>query len=173
MMYALRYEQIHMGVESHTRRRRKDLRVTPKQPHKTPPTRYRLSVPVADEAVNEWLGFQDNMSASVRAVIREHIERNGLVDPTCRPVSQQARRGRPPASETDPDAIDFSASQGSQEGPQDDDETGLGMKLAQVTGRAAEGRAQEAAAAAENESNDASGSGPESMDDIFSTGRNR
>lgn len=160
--------------------------MTPKQPPKTPPTRYRLSVPVADEAVNEWLTIQDNLSASVRAVIREHIERNGFVDPTCRPVVQQTRRGRPPASEEDGSQrseqsgdIDFDGIQQPQGGHQEPDELGLGMKLAHASGRAAEGRAQAAAAAAEgdqhydNNNDDVSGSGPESMDDIFGAGRNR
>lgn len=58
--------------------------------------RFRVSVPDADESVLAWIGAQSNLSESVRALIREAIERNGYRDATCYPVVQQPRRGRPP-----------------------------------------------------------------------------
>lgn len=58
--------------------------------------RFRVSVPDADESVLEWIGAQSDLSASVRALIRDAIERHGYRDATCYPVQQQPRRGRPP-----------------------------------------------------------------------------
>ena len=62
---------------------------------KPPPQRFRLSVPVADEAVLEWMNLQDNPSLSIRMLIRESIERLGYVDVINRPVSQLPARERP------------------------------------------------------------------------------
>lgn len=58
--------------------------------------RFRVSVPDTDESVLTWIGAQSDLSASVRALIRESIEKNGYRDATCYPVQQQPRRGRPP-----------------------------------------------------------------------------
>ena len=63
-----------------------------------PPHRTRLSVPAADVSTIRWLGAQDNVSASIRALIRQHIAIEGYTDPTCSPVEQQPRRGRPKGS---------------------------------------------------------------------------
>lgn len=60
--------------------------------------RFRVSVPDADESVLAWIGAQSDISASVRSLIREAIERHGYRDATCYPVQQQPRRGRPPKS---------------------------------------------------------------------------
>jgi len=60
------------------------------------PKRFRVSVPETDESVLAWIGAQSDLSNSVRALIRESIERNGYRDATCYPVVQQSRRGRPP-----------------------------------------------------------------------------
>lgn len=60
------------------------------------PKRFRVSVPETDESVLAWIGAQSDLSNSVRALIRESIERNGYRDATCYPVVQQPRRGRPP-----------------------------------------------------------------------------
>ena len=60
--------------------------------------RFRVSVPDADESVLAWIGAQSDLSASVRSLIREAIERHGYRDATCYPVQQQSRRGRPPKS---------------------------------------------------------------------------
>lgn len=62
--------------------------------------RFRISVPEADESVLVWIGAQSDLSASVRSLIREAIERHGNRDATCYPVQQQPRRGRPPKLET-------------------------------------------------------------------------
>jgi len=53
-------------------------------------------VPDADESVLAWIGAQSDLSASVRSLIRDAIERHGYRDATCYPVQQQPRRGRPP-----------------------------------------------------------------------------
>ena len=58
--------------------------------------RFRVSVPEADESVLAWIGAQSDLSASVRSLIRDAIERHGYRDATCYPVQQQPRRGRPP-----------------------------------------------------------------------------
>ena len=58
--------------------------------------RFRVSVPDADASVLAWIGAQSDLSASVRSLIREAIERHGYRDATCYPVQQQPRRGRPP-----------------------------------------------------------------------------
>lgn len=60
--------------------------------------RFRVSVPEADESALAWIGAQSDLSASVRSLIREAIERHGYRDATCYPVQQQPRRGRPPKS---------------------------------------------------------------------------
>lgn len=60
------------------------------------PKRFRVSVPETDESVLAWIGAQSDLSNSMRALIRESIERNGYRDATCYPVVQQPRRGRPP-----------------------------------------------------------------------------
>lgn len=62
--------------------------------------RFRVSVPEVDESVLAWIGAQSDLSASVRSLIREAIERHGYRDATCYPVQQQPRRGRPPKLET-------------------------------------------------------------------------
>jgi hypothetical protein len=63
------------------------------------PQRFRVNVPVADEAVLTWMGLQDNHSLSVRMLIRESIERHGYVDVVNKPVDQLPKRGRPTVSE--------------------------------------------------------------------------
>lgn len=59
--------------------------------------RFRWTVPPADESVLRWVELQDNVSVSLRLLVREFIAREGYVDPMNRPVEQQPRRGRPPA----------------------------------------------------------------------------
>lgn len=68
--------------------------------------RFRVSVPDADESVLEWIGAQSDLSASVRALIRDAIERNGYRDATCYPVQQQPRRGRPPKQAEQAEQVD-------------------------------------------------------------------
>lgn len=45
--------------------------------------RYRLSVPEADESVNQWIEKQNNLSFSLRCVIKDIIRRYGITDVTC------------------------------------------------------------------------------------------
>ena len=67
-------------------------------------SRYRFTVPPADTSVQQWIETQDSLSASLRTIIRESIERDGYVDATCKPVEQLPRRGRPVGSVTAPAA---------------------------------------------------------------------
>lgn len=60
--------------------------------------RMRLNIPEQDLSVTEWLDKQLDASASIRAVIRDYIQRNGYTDPTCGRV-EQIRRGRPVISD--------------------------------------------------------------------------
>lgn len=68
--------------------------------------RKRVSIPKADESVLEWWNEQRDPGLSIRMLIRAEIERSGYIDFVYRPVSQQARRGRPPGSSSTVDADD-------------------------------------------------------------------
>lgn len=83
--------------------------------------RFRVSVPDTDESVLTWIGAQSDLSASVRALIRESIEKNGYRDATCYPVVQQPRRGRPPKS-AEAEAEDATAPEMIKPGVEPDDE---------------------------------------------------
>lgn len=155
--------------------------MSPQKERKAAPLRYRLAVPVADEAVNRWLGMQDNVSASLRTVVREWIERNGFEDATCKPVTQLPRRGRPPGSSAERGDQDDEIEFDEPSGP-DQEIEGLGYEIAQATGRSSEGQAQAARARTESTASTASTAstsavgddpGMPDMDDIFSSGRNR
>lgn len=69
---------------------------------KSPPDRYRFAVPKADEEVIAWLGAQENMSVSIRYIIKQYIKEHGITDAFCTTVPQApaepqpAKRGRPP-----------------------------------------------------------------------------
>lgn len=65
-------------------------------PRQADPRRVRISVPLADISTNAWLDAQDNISRSIQVLIRESIERDGVIDVVNRPVEQLPRRGRPP-----------------------------------------------------------------------------
>ena len=66
----------------------------------------KLSVPLQDELVLTWLKSQENMSLSLRLLIKEHVRKHGgaIYDVTCDPVDTEIvvveqhkpRRGRPP-----------------------------------------------------------------------------
>lgn len=62
---------------------------------KKAPSRYRLSVPQHDLSVNEWCKMQDNLSFSLRTIIKDYIEANGMTDPTCIEVVETPKVGRP------------------------------------------------------------------------------
>lgn len=74
------------------------LAAVPEAKPKPEPHRFRVTVPVADEAVVAWMDLQDDRSLSVRMLIRESIERLGYVDVVNRPVVQLPKRGRPAAA---------------------------------------------------------------------------
>lgn len=61
-------------------------------------TRYRFSVPNADESVNKWIDEQSNLSFSIRQIIKDYIQHNGITDATCAEVRQLPKRGRKPNS---------------------------------------------------------------------------
>ena len=61
--------------------------------------RIRISVPEADAVVLKCIESQLNPSSSVRALIREDVQKNGFTDVTCRDVVQGAKRGRPSNAE--------------------------------------------------------------------------
>lgn len=71
------------------------------QPEVAEPRRLRWSVPAADVSVNQWLDGQENISSSLRLLIRESIEREGYIDVVNKPVEQLPRRGRPPQGEAE------------------------------------------------------------------------
>jgi hypothetical protein len=63
-----------------------------------PSRRFRWTVPPADESVLRWVELQDNVSLSLRLLVREFIAREGYVDPMNRPVEHQPRRDRSPVA---------------------------------------------------------------------------
>lgn len=64
----------------------------------------RISVPVGDTTVLNWLGAQYSISASVRELIRNSVREHGVVDVTCLKVEQELPikgPGRPRGSTKD------------------------------------------------------------------------
>lgn len=68
--------------------------------------RLRFSVPVEDVSVLEWIAYQANMSASIRALIKDEIRRNGITDATCGAVEQKKPVGRPKKAQEEPEFIE-------------------------------------------------------------------
>ncbi|MCX5103516.1 hypothetical protein [Streptomyces sp. NBC_00439] len=64
------------------------------------PRKVRWTVPAVDTSVIEWLDEQENISQSLRLLIRESIQRDGYIDVVYKPVDQLPRRGRPPLEST-------------------------------------------------------------------------
>lgn len=48
--------------------------------------RYRFAIPKADKEVNNWLKNQTQFGVTLRNLIKEYIDREGITDPTCRPI---------------------------------------------------------------------------------------
>lgn len=48
--------------------------------------RYRLNVPENDVSVVKWIQEQNNVSISIRQIIREYIAKNGYGDTLCTPI---------------------------------------------------------------------------------------
>lgn len=65
------------------------------------PRKVRWTVPAVDTSVIEWLDQQENISHSLRQLIRDSIQRDGYVDVFYKPVDQLPRRGRPPLEVTE------------------------------------------------------------------------
>jgi hypothetical protein len=86
-----------------------------------PSTRYRLSVPAADESTLAWIDAQLNLSYSIRMLIREDIQKNGCTDVSCRAVEQGAKRGRPTNAELERRSEGVGAAVGASQ-PQDNPE---------------------------------------------------
>ena len=68
--------------------------------------RLRFSVPVEDVSVLEWIAYQANMSASIRALIKDEIRRNGITDATCSVVEQKRPVGRPRKAQEELESIE-------------------------------------------------------------------
>lgn len=63
------------------------------------PKRYRISVPLDDMSVIEWMSCQHSPSLSIRQLVKAAIEVNGMRDyfaSDSGEVVQKPRRGRPP-----------------------------------------------------------------------------
>lgn len=63
------------------------------------PKRYRISVPLDDVSVIEWMSCQHSLSLSLRQLVKAAIEVNGMRDyfaSDSGEVVQKPRRGRPP-----------------------------------------------------------------------------
>lgn len=63
------------------------------------PKRYRISVPLDDVSVIEWMNCQHSLSLSLRQLVKAAIEVNGMRDYFASgsgEVVQKPRRGRPP-----------------------------------------------------------------------------
>lgn len=63
------------------------------------PKRYRISVPLDDMSVIEWMSCQHSPSLSIRQLVKAAIEANGMRDyfaSDSGEVLQKPRRGRPP-----------------------------------------------------------------------------
>lgn len=59
-------------------------------------TRYRFSVPLGDNVVNDWVDAQSNLSFSLRLLIRAFVRSYGMQDVTCLELGLTAKkRGRP------------------------------------------------------------------------------
>jgi len=65
---------------------------------KQAPKRYRLSVPSEDTQIHEWMEAQQNVSFSIRMLIKESISKYGIADVTCVPA--KLRQGRPTEEES-------------------------------------------------------------------------
>lgn len=76
------------------------------------PKRYRISVPLDDASVIEWMSCQHSLSLSLRQLVKAAIEVNGMRDYFASgsgEVVQKPRRGRPPKalSETHDNEVTF------------------------------------------------------------------
>ena len=59
----------------------------PRKPYNDQTARYNVIVPLEDSQVCDWMGYQRNVSMSVRFAIKKIIELFGMCDITCLPVN--------------------------------------------------------------------------------------
>lgn len=65
--------------------------------------RLQTTIPDKDNDVIEWLKIQENVSYSLRTVIRQSIARDGMIDITCKPIANPGVfAGRPRKQEDIP-----------------------------------------------------------------------
>lgn len=88
---------------------------------------FKLSVPVQDVSVLEWMEKQNNVSDSIRALIRADVEINGFDDVFCRPVLPKPKVGRPTNAEAQMKEQMLQVAQKGQEIAPAQNETSLGM----------------------------------------------
>lgn len=50
-----------------------------------PSRRFRISVPEKDEDVIAWFEEQEEISASIRVLVKNFVKKEGVVDVMCRP----------------------------------------------------------------------------------------
>lgn len=73
-----------------------------KQPSKVKYARYSFTVPENDSDVLAWLAAQNNVSISLRAIIKDAIKRDGNIDVFCKPiVNPGVTPGRPVKDRTE------------------------------------------------------------------------
>lgn len=62
----------------------------------TQTSRYRFTVPDSDTDVTSWIASQENLSTSLRFLIKQSVQRDGIVDIFCKPVANPGvTAGRP------------------------------------------------------------------------------
>lgn len=69
--------------------------------------RFTICVPVKDKSVVQWCEAQDNLSISLRMLIKAEVAKNGYSDVLCREVIQGARRGRPSLTDMEMREADY------------------------------------------------------------------
>lgn len=73
--------------------------MTDPSPKRVQDHRRTFKIPPVDESTLAWVDAQYDLSLSLRALIRESIAREGIIDVANKPVAQLPRRGRPPLSD--------------------------------------------------------------------------
>jgi len=66
---------------------RRPIKLNVKKPAAEQPLRYRVTVPLQDTDVINWITAQANPSFSIRTLIRAYITKYGITDATCLPAA--------------------------------------------------------------------------------------
>ena len=62
---------------------------------------YRFSVPGADSDVIAWIEAQENLGVSLRTIIKQSVQKDGIVDAFCKAIPNPGvSAGRPKATES-------------------------------------------------------------------------